>query len=69
MTLLAAKSLSLSLGQPLFTDLSFTLGTGDRLGLIAANGRGKTRLRRCPAGSLEPTSGEISRAHGLKVAW
>ena len=51
MSLLATKSLSLTLGQPLFSDLSFTLEPGDRLGLVAANGRGKSSLLRCLAGS------------------
>ncbi|WP_426035500.1 ABC-F family ATP-binding cassette domain-containing protein [Cypionkella sp. TWP1-2-1b2] len=68
MTLLATKSLTLTLGQPLFTDLSFSIEPGDRLGLIAANGRGKSSLLRCLAGTLEPTSGEITRTRGLKSA-
>ena len=68
MTLLATKSLALTLGQPLFTDLSFSIEPGDRLGLIAANGRGKSSLLRCLAGTLEPTSGEITRTRGLKSA-
>ena len=44
MSQLAVKSLSLILVTPLFTDLTFTLAPGDRLGLIAANGRGKSTL-------------------------
>ena len=68
MTLLAIKALSLTLGQPLFSDLSFTLNAGDRLGLIGANGRGKSSLLRCLAGDQAPTSGEITRARGLKIA-
>ena len=68
MTLLATKSLALTLGQPLFTDLSFSLEPGDRLGLIAANGRGKSSLLRCLSGTLEVTSGEVTRARGLKSA-
>ncbi|MDZ4394755.1 ABC-F family ATP-binding cassette domain-containing protein [Cypionkella sp.] len=68
MTLLATKSLALTLGQTLFTDLSFSLEPGDRLGLIAANGRGKSSLLRCLAGTLEATSGEVTRARGLKAA-
>ncbi|MDB5663746.1 ABC-F family ATP-binding cassette domain-containing protein [Cypionkella sp.] len=68
MTLLATKSLALTLGQPLFTDLSFSVEPGDRLGLIAANGRGKSSLLRCLAGTLEPTTGEITRTRGLKSA-
>jgi ATPase subunit of ABC transporter with duplicated ATPase domains len=68
MSLLATKSLCLTLGQPLFTNLSFTLEPGDRLGLIAANGRGKSSLLRCLFGTLEPTTGEITSARGLKPA-
>ncbi len=68
MTLLATKSLALTLGHPLFTDLSFAIEPGDRLGLIAANGRGKSSLLRCLAGRLEPTTGEITRSRGLKSA-
>ena len=68
MSLLAVKSLSLTLGLPLFADLSFTLTAGDRLGLIAANGRGKSSLLRCLAGQLQATSGDITRARGTTVA-
>jgi ATPase subunit of ABC transporter with duplicated ATPase domains len=67
MTLLAVKSLSLTLGSPLFSDLTFTVSAGDRLGLIAANGRGKSSLLRCLAGALEPGSGDITRSRGLVV--
>jgi ATPase subunit of ABC transporter with duplicated ATPase domains len=68
MTLLAVKSLSLTLGQPLFSDLSFTLAPGDRLGLVAANGRGKSSLLGCLLGRLDPTAGDITRARGLTAA-
>ena len=68
MTVLAVKSLSLTLGTSLFSDLSFTLDRGDRLGLVAANGRGKTSLLRCLVGALEPTTGDVTRARGLKTA-
>ncbi len=68
MSILAVKSLSLTLGIPLFEDLTFTLGAGDRLGLIAANGRGKSSLLRCLAGLTEPTSGDITRARGTTLA-
>jgi len=35
--------------------------------LVAANGRGKTTLLGCIAGTFEPTSGDITRARGLRV--
>ena len=67
MSILATKSLSLTLGVPLFAGLSFTLEAGDRVGLVAANGRGKSSLLRCLAGVLEATSGDITRARGTVV--
>lgn len=66
--LLSVKSLGLTLGQTLFSDLSFTLNAGDVLGLIAANGRGKSSLLRCLSGDLEPGTGEITRARSATVA-
>ena len=67
MSILAAKSLSLTLGVPLFAGLSFNVEAGDRIGLVAANGRGKSSLLRCLAGALQATSGEITRARGTVV--
>ena len=67
MSVLATKSLSLTLGMPLFAGLSFNLEPGDRMGLVAANGRGKSSLLRCLAGQLEATSGDITRSRGTVV--
>jgi ATPase subunit of ABC transporter with duplicated ATPase domains len=68
MSLLATRALSLTLGQSLFSDLSFTINPGDRIGLIAANGRGKSSLLALLAGQGEPTIGDITRTRGLKTA-
>ena len=67
MSLIQSNSLSVTLSEPLFTDLSFALNKGDRLGLIAANGRGKSTLLSVISGDLEQTSGEITTARGLRV--
>ena len=40
-------------------DVSFTLRSGDRLGLIGSNGAGKTTLLRTLAGIYEPASGHV----------
>jgi lipopolysaccharide transport system ATP-binding protein len=40
-------------------DVSFTLNSGDRLGLIGHNGAGKTTLLRAMAGIYEPFQGHI----------
>jgi lipopolysaccharide transport system ATP-binding protein len=41
-------------------DINFSLGTGDRLGLIGTNGAGKTTLLRTLAGIYEPTNGRVT---------
>ncbi len=41
------------------SDISFNLGSGERLGLIGSNGAGKTTLLRVLAGIYEPVSGSI----------
>ncbi len=55
-------------GHQLFQDLSFTLADGDRLGLVAGNGGGKSTLLRCLAGLAEPSQGDITTSRGLRVA-
>jgi lipopolysaccharide transport system ATP-binding protein len=40
--------------------ISFSLNEGDRLGLIGANGAGKTSLLRLLAGIYKPTSGQMA---------
>ena len=69
MTILTLKDVSMTLSDPLFSDLNLTLSKGDRLGLVAANGRGKSTLLGCIADEIEPTSGEITRARGLRVGY
>jgi len=41
-------------------DISFTLRSGDRLGLIGTNGSGKTTLLRALSGIYQPTCGTLS---------
>ena len=55
--------------HPLFQNLSLIIGGGDRIGLIAGNGGGKTTLLRCLTGIAEPTSGSIVRSRGMRVGY
>ncbi|MGM1060265.1 ABC-F family ATP-binding cassette domain-containing protein [Saccharothrix sp. Mg75] len=55
----SALSFSWPDDSPLFTDLSFSVGTG-RTGLVAPNGAGKSTLLRLIAGELTPTSGSVT---------
>jgi ATPase subunit of ABC transporter with duplicated ATPase domains len=65
MTLLTLKDAGVTLGTPLFTGLDLTLHPGDRLGLVAPNGRGKSTLLQAIAGQSELTEGQITRRRGL----
>lgn len=66
--LVVAKTITKSLGgRRLFADLDVTLAPRQKLGVIGANGSGKTTLLRLFAGELEPDSGTIKRADGLRV--
>ena len=67
MTILNINNLGVTLGETLFSDLNLTINKGDRIGLVAANGRGKSTLMSCIAGDLEQTTGEITRARGLRI--
>jgi ATPase subunit of ABC transporter with duplicated ATPase domains len=67
MALISLKSLSVTMSAPLFSNLDLTIGSGDRLGIVAANGRGKSTLLKCLTGEMEPTSGDITRTRGLRV--
>lgn len=67
MALISLKSLGVTMSAPLFSNLDLTIGAGDRLGIVAANGRGKSTLLKCLTGEMEPTSGDITRSRGLRV--
>jgi ATP-binding cassette subfamily F protein uup len=47
--------------RTLVDDLTFTLGPGDRIGLLGPNGVGKTTLARLLLGRIEPDAGEVVR--------
>ncbi|NLA35878.1 MAG: ABC-F family ATP-binding cassette domain-containing protein, partial [Actinobacteria bacterium] len=55
-------------GKPLFTDLSITINTGDRLGIVGINGCGKSTLMRAMAGTETPESGTVRFGSGVRIA-
>ena len=69
MTLIHLDALGVRLGETLFSNLTVTLTKGDRLGLVAANGTGKSTLLSCLMGQIDPSEGQITRAGGLRIGY
>ena len=55
--------------RPLFEDLSLTLCTGDRLGVVGRNGTGKSTLLRVLAGAGRPEGGTVRQGRDVRVAF
>lgn len=56
-------------GTPLLKNIRFTLSEGDRVGLIGANGEGKTTLIKLILGQLDPESGSIFKKSGIRIGY
>ena len=69
MTQIAVSNAVVEFGPTtLFKDITFTVGAGDRWGIVGRNGTGKTTLFKLITGAQVPTRGVVMRAPGLKVA-
>ncbi len=68
MNYLSVENLSKMYGDKvLFSDLTFGLNKGDKVGLIARNGSGKTTLLKVLAGQEEPDKGDVVFRKDIKV--
>ncbi len=66
--LLESVNLSKSFGERvLFRDAAFKIEAGDKIGLIGANGTGKTTLFKIISGEETPDTGGIVRSSGVTV--
>jgi ATP-binding cassette subfamily F protein uup len=54
--------------RTLFEDLSVTVATGDRLGVVGLNGTGKSTLLALLADELQPDKGEVRRGRNVRTA-
>ncbi len=54
--------------RDLLRDVSLTVSTGDRIGIVGINGTGKSTLLRVMADQLTPDAGTIRRGSGASVA-
>lgn len=55
--------------QIVLDDISWQVARGDRVGLVGANGTGKTTCLEIMAGLQEPTQGAVYRAKGLRLGY
>ncbi len=55
--------------QVLFDAISFTVGDGERVGLVGRNGSGKTTLLRLITGEEEPDSGTVSIPRNYAIGY
>lgn len=68
--MLSFNQVSLRRGaQLLFADATFTLHNHSRVGLIGANGAGKSSLFKLIIGELESDQGEVEFPNGLRIAY
>ena len=56
-------------GKPLFTNISWHLKKGERVGLVGENGAGKSTLMKLIAGQIEISSGDLQFAKGATVGY
>ncbi|BDG04501.1 ABC-F family ATP-binding cassette domain-containing protein [Anaeromyxobacter oryzae] len=70
MSLVAAKDLSLAYGPRVLLDgAAFAIGPHDRIGLVGANGTGKSSLMRILAGQIGADAGELTFRRGARVGY
>ena len=63
MSRLTATHIGVSFGGlVVLDDVTVSVGTGDRIGVIAANGVGKSTLLKVLAGELQPNNGTVTRS-------
>ena len=70
-TVITAEKLSkgYGVGAPVFEDVTFDIGRGERLLVLGLNGAGKTSLLRILAGETEATLGDFRFGHNVSVGY
>ena len=66
MALISLRDVGVVSPRTLFQNLTFSFGPGDRIGLVAGNGGGKSTLLRCIA---DPDTGSVTLSRGLRVGY
>ena len=56
-------------GQDIFSDISFMINKGDKIGLVGKNGAGKSTLLNLLSKNISPNKGNISIPNGLVIGY
>ena len=56
-------------GEYLFEEITFKLGSGDKIGLVGKNGAGKSTMLKILSKQMEPDSGDIATDKELKIGF
>ncbi|MDE6356393.1 MAG: ABC-F family ATP-binding cassette domain-containing protein [Clostridia bacterium] len=68
--LITFENATFSYGDNLiFKDVNFAVNEGERVGLIGANGEGKTTLIKLISGELFPDSGRVIKRNGVSIGY
>jgi ATP-binding cassette subfamily F protein 3 len=68
MTQIAMSGVAVEFGDtPILRDVTFTVGAGEKWGVVGRHGPGKTTLFNLVTGALEPTRGAVVRAPGVRI--
>lgn len=68
--LIDIEHLTLGYGEHVvLKDVTLTIRSGDRVGVLGVNGAGKSTLIKAIAGTLEPMSGTLRRGQGLVIGY
>ena len=68
--MLNIHNLSVSFGGTyLFEEVTFRLGSGDRVGLVGKNGAGKSTMLKILAGDFKPDSGQIATEKEVRMGF
>ena len=68
--MLNIHNLSVSFGgEYLFEEVTFRMGSGDRVGLVGKNGAGKSTMLKILAGDFKPDSGQIATEKEVRIGF
>jgi zinc transport system ATP-binding protein len=67
--LFSLRGVAIGYGRPLLSGITLSVGRGEYWGIFGPNGAGKTTLIKTLLGVIQPLSGEVRRAPGVRLGY